>query len=87
MQYKKFGDQVYLRGLATSGVSSWATYPTIFTLPTGSRPPNRLVFTQTGNIDVAIRVDINSNGTVQWFAGGSGTGYVSLDGISFSTLS
>jgi hypothetical protein len=89
VQYKQFGDQVYLRGLANSpGVNSWTTYPTIFTLPEGSRPPNRLVFTQTGgSTDAAIRVDINSNGTVQWFASGSKTGYISLDGISFSTLS
>ena len=86
-QYKKFGDQVYLRGLATSNANSWTTYPTIFTLPVGYRPPARLIFEQTGNNSVAVRVDITSGGLVQWVAAGAGSGYISLDGISFSTLS
>jgi hypothetical protein len=87
VQYKKFGDRVYLRGLATSNANSWTTYPTIFTLPVGSRPPARLIFEQTGNNSVAVRVDITSSGSVQWVAAGAGSGYISLDGISFSTLS
>ena len=86
-QYKKFGDQVYLRGLATSNANSWTTYPTILTLPVGYRPPARLIFEQTGNNSVAVRVDITSSGLVQWVAAGAGSGYISLDGISFSTLS
>ena len=76
-----------MRGLATSNANSWTTYPTIFTLPVGYRPPARLIFEQTGNNSVAVRVDITSGGLVQWVAAGAGSGYISLDGISFSTLS
>ena len=87
VQYKKFGDQVYLRGLATSGINSWATYPTMSVLPAGYKPPARLIFAQVGNNSAFVRVDIDSNGTVLWTAGGTSPGYISLNGISFSTLS
>jgi hypothetical protein len=87
VQYKKFGDQVYLRGLATSGANSWNTYPTMSLLPAGYKPPARLIFAQIGNNNAAVRVDIDPNGTIIYVAGGTSPGYISLNGISFSTSS
>jgi len=84
VQYKKFGDLVFLRGLATSGGSAWASYPTITTLPTGHRPAARLIFDQMANSNQAVRVDITSGGSVLWVAGGAGNNWLSLDSIVFS---
>ncbi|MDQ7780152.1 MAG: hypothetical protein RDV41_10660, partial [Planctomycetota bacterium] len=84
VQYERVGDLVFLRGLANSGGNLWATYPTIITLPEGFRPNGRLIFSQEGNANAAVRVDVATNGQVQWSAGGSGSGWLSLDGIVFS---
>lgn len=84
VQYKKVGDLVFIRGLATSNANAWNANTTIFTLPAGFRPSNRLVFSQIMAGNTAGRVDILSTGEVQWNSGGSGSGIISLDSIVFS---
>ena len=85
VQYKKFGDFVYLRGLASSGGNAWASYPTIMTLPVGCRPTGGTVLLETmANANQAVRVDIDISGNVKWSSGGAGSNWLSLDGISFS---
>lgn len=77
-QYKIVGDLVFLRG---SCVRSSGTETTIFTLPSGYRPPaltNYSVTTDTGVGEIEITV----SGAVTTVAGG--TGYISLDGIVLS---
>lgn len=84
VQYKKVGDLVFLRGLATSGSNAWGTYRSIFTLPVGYRPAYRLIFAQVANANVLVRLDIVADGRVYWESGGAGSGWISLDGIVFS---
>lgn len=85
--FRRKGDVVTLRGLANSGVNAWATYRTIFTLPAGFAPPATLIYVPrssgTGN-NGQCRLDIQSNGVVGYLYGGLGSGWISLDGISFS---
>lgn len=61
--------------------------PIIFTLPVGYRPSNSLLFITAGSGGIG-RVDVYSNGTVQWLASVSGTvnttDWVSLAGIQFA---
>lgn len=83
-EYKKHGDLIFLRGLATSGASAWSTYTIICTLPAGYRPAANLSFASVGSINAFIRVVIRTDGTVRWQAGGAGSGWISLDGIVFS---
>lgn len=58
----------------------------IFTLPAGWRPAGRQLFSVCAN-DVLVRVDITPDGNVFLSSGGSvgrqGSGWVSLNGISF----
>lgn len=78
-EYKKVGDLVFLRGLIarTSGTATL-----IGTLPSGYRPilnPLFIVATNTGYGEI----EINSPGQISWRTGG--VGYLSLDGLIFST--
>nr|WP_326529633.1 hypothetical protein [Rhodoferax sp.] len=79
-QYKKFGDLVFLRGLV---VRSSGSATTIFTLPSGYRPTNSMMFSQLAN-DAVARIGINSSGNVVLQAGVA-TPWVNLTGIIFST--
>ena len=79
-QYKKFGDLVFLRGLV---VRSSGSATTIFTLPSGYRPTNTMMFSQLAN-DAVARIAINSSGNVVLQAGVA-TPWVNLTGIIFST--
>lgn len=83
VQFKKFGDLVFIRGLATSGAAAWSAQPTIFTLPVGFRPLSRLMFAVIGSNALA-RLEIISSGEVQWSTVGAGSDWISLDGIVFS---
>jgi hypothetical protein len=83
VQYKKFGNLVFLRGLATS--STWSSTSPICILPAGYRPTGgRLIFAQEGNNNAIVRVDILNTGEVIWISGGAGTSWISLEGIIFS---
>jgi len=77
-QYRKVGDEVCLRGLVGSVTACPSC--TMATLPSGYRPPARLLF-QTG----ADRVDIFNNGSVVAYSDGDASNWTSLDGICFST--
>ena len=79
-QYKKVGDLVLLRGLVarTSGVGT-----TIATLPSGFRPAAQCLYIM--NTDTGVgRLDIQTDGQIIAISGG--TGWIQLDGLSFSVL-
>lgn len=87
VSYRRTGDLVNLRGLATSGANAWTTYPTLFTLPAGFAPPARLIYmreAQGSGDETNCRLDIESSGAVTYVGGGFGSEWISLDGISFS---
>lgn len=86
VQYRKFGDIVFIRGAPNSGANLWSTYPVIFVLPAEYRPLKRNMYATVGSNDAFVRVDVLSTGEVQWIAGGAGNGWISLAGIWFSVL-
>lgn len=79
-QYRRVGDVVQIRGLIQSGTS------TIFTMPTGFRPPAILMFRQECATYKGCRVDVNTGGSVilSGYDTGGSNAYVSLDAITFS---
>jgi hypothetical protein len=80
VQYKKIGDMVFMRGLATR---STGIDPTICTLPVGFRPQgSHMVSSYTS--DGAGRVDISPTGAVTVINGG--VAWLSLFNIVFSVL-
>lgn len=78
-QYRKEGDRVYLRGSAKSGAIG-----ALGVLPAGFRPPANIIG-HTDATNAHSRVDIQSDGTI-YVQTGTLTGWLSLDGISFSTV-
>lgn len=81
VSYKKVGDLVLVRGLCvrSSGVAT-----TIFTLPSGYRPANYIIFPQV-SADAFMRLDVQPDGQVVAYSGTPGT-WINLTGIVFSTL-
>ena len=76
-QYKKIGNQIFLRGLIRNGSNNTIA----FTLPSGYRPPADLKFTtNTNNEGGTAVVTINASGTVTI---NHYTGWVALEQISF----
>ena len=68
---------VELRGLVKSGSGI------ITTLPVGFRPRKQIIFpTLSGSGNSLARVDVKTDGTVNWVNGGDNS-WVSLDGINF----
>lgn len=80
-QYRKFGYFVVLKGavLRASG-----TVTTIFTLPSGFRPPGKQEFLIAGSGDLAL-VDVSSAGSVILTQGNPDSSLF-LDGILFSIV-
>lgn len=76
--YSKQGSLVSVQGLAKGKGRD------LFQLPPGYRPKQRLIFNMN-NHDASYRLDIHSNGVVQWNAGGKKHGWLSLSGITFDT--
>lgn len=78
--YRIIGDLVLLRGLVarSSGADN-----TILTLPSGARPTTTARFGQATSGGFG-QIDVLSTGAV--IAATGGVAYVSLDGITFSTL-
>jgi hypothetical protein len=68
---------VHLRGLVTGG----SAVSTIFTLPVGYRPAYRNLF-MVQSVSAVGRVDVATNGVVEDQIS-AGSGWVSLDGITF----
>jgi hypothetical protein len=81
--YRKQNGRVYLRGNVNAGGSSSSS---MMTLPAGYRPSKALDFTinATGGFGV---ITVNSDGNVYLSHATSGATSVSLDNISFDTLS
>jgi len=79
--YKDRTGRVHLRGLVKSGT----LLSTIFTLPSGYRPPYKEIFLTIAYNNAAIRVDIRTTGEVAMITGGS-TAWLALDGISFRAV-
>lgn len=71
---------IHLRGLISSGTVTVGT--TMLNLPTGCRPPDRMLFLVLSN-DVPIRIDIDTNGNVIQMSGSASNLWISLSGISF----
>lgn len=78
-QYKKGQDNIVsLKGLIRSGTTTAGT--TIFNLPAGFRPAQRILYT-TVSADAHARIDFLPNGNVEFYTGSNI--WFSLDGISF----
>ena len=83
--YRKMPDgSIRLRGLVSVAGNPTTT---IFTLPSGHRPPSQLIFSAWaggGN----VRIDVAAGGGVSVVSYGSGadSSFVSLAGISFDTM-
>lgn len=79
VKYYKENGRVYLSGL----LNNVPVGLTIFTLPMGYRPTERLIFYTIGSSNMAARVDILTSGEVLFnYHAGTG-GWLNLDGISF----
>ncbi|MDD2871447.1 MAG: hypothetical protein PHS49_05645 [Candidatus Gracilibacteria bacterium] len=76
--FKDSNGVVHLRGLVKNGTIGVCA----FTLPTGYRPPYRVLFTVQTNPNVASRFDIQASGCAVINGSNART---SLDGISFGT--
>ena len=71
--------------VAVSGLVRAGNYNSpIGTLPSGCRPKKNLIFSVNNSAKQA-RVDVYTDGTIKWAAGGKDGGWVSLSGIVFST--
>lgn len=81
-QYKKFGDIVFIRGLASR---SSGAETIIFTLPSGFRPPASDRFPCLTDAGGPASVTIDTGGNVAYLVG-SPTDYITLSGIWFSTV-
>ena len=81
-QYRKIGNIVYLRGLVNATALAGNV---IATVPVGYRPTgyfNR--FACALNQGEFVMIQINANGQINDYAkGGSGRGFLSLNGVSF----
>lgn len=81
LQYKKIGNQVFIRGMIQNSVANPTGYSAVCsTLPENFRPQKNCYFSGN-NSDSFITVVINSNGEIRVF--NTSTNWISLDGISF----
>lgn len=86
--FRKFSDgKVRLRGVVTNS-AALPGVTTLFTLPPGYRPAQRLVVIPSSSSTSPARLDIDPNGTITTQVGPSTAGsFFSLDGIEFDTES
>ena len=81
--YSQSGKTVMLSGLLKCKIGTKARL--LATLPKGARPSKRLIFNANAH-EASARVDIRKNGRIEWTSGGGKKhGWVSLDGLVFST--
>lgn len=89
--YRRIGDLVYMRGLITRSTAG-ATDETMFTLPVGFRPPENVVLNAwsegivSAGARAAQRIGVSSAGVVAIQQAATAGGWVSLDGLFFSTV-
>lgn len=79
--YYKDNNRTFLRGLLRK-TGSYVAGEVIFTLPEGYRPSSRKLCAG-GQQGKNVRIDILSNGNVQYMGGSNGSNFVSLEDISF----
>ncbi len=77
----KQGDVVTLMGMFRRKGGKWGH---VGTLPTGYRPPARLIF-NVNHHEASARVDVLPDGKIVWVAGGKKHDWLGIWGISFST--
>jgi hypothetical protein len=82
-RYRRVGDQVEIEGLVKSGTSGLA----VFTLPTGFRPPEYLLWPTVSDPNVFARLDVQSDGQVIVYIVGAGTNAFASLNCSFSVTS
>jgi hypothetical protein len=78
--YTKTGSVCEVEGLLRGG--SWSGH--LAELPSNCRPKKRLIFNMNNHAKTC-RVDVHTNGRIQWHAGGRDHHWVSLGGMIFST--
>ena len=87
-QYKREGHWVYVRGFITTNPHGRTILndDLFFTLPEGFRPPANTAFPAIAHSGgYTHRLDISPDGTVSCGGTSASIGYISLDGIYFST--
>lgn len=85
--YETIGSRVFLRGLISNTTAITNGGPSImFGMPVGLRPAVTETFPAMAGTNVAYRVDINSDGTATLIGNLALSNYVSLSGITYSTL-
>jgi len=85
--YELIGTRVFLRGVLTNATAITNGGPSImFTMPTGLRPTETEPFATVGGSNAIYRVDVNSDGTVTLIGNLALSNFVTLSGITFSTL-
>jgi hypothetical protein len=83
-RYRKMSrDLVQIEGLVKNGTLGQS----VFTLPTGYRPPRIFISMNTTGDGKQVRYDVNPDGTVVPNVGGAGSNVYSSLGIIFSTTS
>lgn len=89
VQYKKFGDMVFLTGLAGRSSTTSTSGGNIFTgIPTAIRPQtNKDVLIHVLTSVGSVRADITSAGNIVLFAAVPASGWVSFSGISYTVAS
>jgi len=85
--YELIGTRVFLRGLISNTNAITNGGPSImFGMPAGLRPVVTEIFPVMAGTNAAYRVDINSDGTATLIGNLALSNYVSLSGITYSTL-
>jgi len=85
--YELIGTRVFLRGVLTNTTAITNGGPSImFTMPAGLIPAVTEIFATVGGSNAIYRVDVNSNGTVDVIGNLPLSNFVTLSGITYSTL-
>lgn len=85
-QFRKIGTAVYLRGLLARSTTTSGTGSVVFTLPSGYRPPDELMFASIYSVALAptlARINIINTGAVAVELPVAAGQFVSLSGIMF----
>ena len=77
----KYGDLCVVSGLIKK---SGGMAKVLMTLPSDCRPNKRVIFNLNNHANT-LRVDVSTNGQVQYVAGTWQHGWLNLDGIQFAT--
>lgn len=88
--YRKVGDIVYLRGSIKRSTGTPAGGELIYSFPTGTRPPEDLLFgvNEGGSVATRSRLDMHATGTLTWVTGtaASAAVHLPLDGLYWAVI-